>query len=134
MTLAVRGRVLPDAQQQVVADRVQVGRVAGDLQLPAHARARRVGEVERVERIDLAERDHVAGVVDEAHGVDPLAAAQAADGAEPHEPAVAVGERGDQALRVVAESPSCSRRAARRWYSESANWLSSSPGTVPVAL
>jgi hypothetical protein len=62
------GRLLPDAEQQAVADRVQVGGVAGDLQLADHARVGRVGEVERVKRVGLAERDDVAGGADEAHG------------------------------------------------------------------
>ena len=37
-------RVLADAEQEVLADRVQVGGVAGDLQLAEHARAARVCE------------------------------------------------------------------------------------------
>ena len=40
---------------------------------------RRVGEVERVQRVDLMERDDVAVVADEAHGVDALALAEPAD-------------------------------------------------------
>ena len=74
--------LLADAEHQVLADRVQVGRVAGDLQLAEHARMLRVGEVERVERVDLAERDDVAGVADEPHRVDALALAEPADPAD----------------------------------------------------
>ena len=66
-------RILADAEQQVLADRVQVGGVAGDLQLAEHARPLRLREVERVERVDLAEGDDVARVADEADGVDALA-------------------------------------------------------------
>ena len=78
-------RVLADAEQQVVADRVQVRRVAGDLQLAEHARLLRVGEVERVERVDLPERDDVADVAGEANGVDALALPELADPAGLHE-------------------------------------------------
>ena len=98
------GRLLPDAEQQVVAERVQVGRVAGDLQLAEHARPVGVGEVERVERVDLAERDDVAHVAEEADGVDALAAAEAADVAALDEPAVAALERRHAALGVGAEA------------------------------
>ena len=83
--------LLADAEQQVLADRVQVGRVAGDLQLAEHARLRRVGEVDRVERVDLAERDDVAGVADEAHRVDALALAEPADAADLRQRAVLPG-------------------------------------------
>ena len=114
---ALGGRVLADAEQLVLADRVQVGRVAEDLQLAAHARARRVGEVERVERIGLAERHDVAAVVDEAHRVDALAAAEAADLADLLEPARARREHGDVALALAARSrwsPRAACRCARR--------------------
>src|SRR5438128_8084099 len=57
---AVRGRVLTDAEQQVAAHRVEVGGVAAQLERAEHARPRRIGEVDRVQRIDLAERDDVA--------------------------------------------------------------------------
>ena len=66
----------PTPEQQVVAQRVEVGRVAEDLELAEHLRLARVGEVDRVERVDLAERHDEAGVVDEAHRVDPLALAE----------------------------------------------------------
>ena len=98
---ALRRRVLPDADQLVLADRVQVGRVAEDLQLAGHARVRRVGEVERVERIGLAEGHDVAAVADEAHGVDALAAAEAADLPGLLEPAAVGREHGDVALALA---------------------------------
>ncbi len=101
---AVVGGVLPDAQQQLLADRVQVGGVAGDLELAGHARGIGIGEVERVERVGLAEGDDVADVADEADRVDALAQAEAADHAALHEPAVAPGERRDPALRVGVEA------------------------------
>ena len=95
---AVVGRLLADAEQQVVADRVQVGGVAGDLQLADDARAVGIGEVDRVERVGLAERDDVADVADEADGVDPLAAAEPADLAALDEVAAALAKRRDLAL------------------------------------
>ena len=99
---AVVGRVLADPEQQVVADRVQVGRVAGDLQLPEDARLLRDGEIERVERIDLPERDDVAHVTDEAHGVDPLALAEPADPAGLSEGAVPQAQRRQERLALAA--------------------------------
>ena len=72
-------RVLAEAEQQVVPDRVQVRREAEDLQLAAHPRLLRVGEVERVERVDLAEGDDVALLAEEAHGEDAFAAPESAD-------------------------------------------------------
>ena len=82
---------------------MQVRGVAEDLQLAAHARVRGVGEVEREERIGLPEGDHVAAVLDEAHGVDALAAAEAADLPDLLEPARAGREHRDVALAVAAE-------------------------------
>ena len=110
---AVLVRLLADAEQQVVADRVQVGGVAGDLQLARDARLRRVGEVERVERVGLAERDDVADVADEADGVDPLAAAEPADLAALDEVPVLARERRDLALAPRRPSRPWSRRAGR---------------------
>ena len=104
--------VLADAEQQVVADRVQVRGVAGDLQLAEHARVRRVGEVERVERIDLAERDDVAGVADEAHRVDALALAEPADAADLRRARRrACAQRRQERLGLAALRPT--RRASR---------------------
>ena len=130
-------RVLADAEQQVLADRVQVGGVAGDLQLAEHARALRLREVERVERVDLAEGDDVAGVADEADGVDALALAEPADPARP-------GRGGRRDGRSVVRNDSVSRpsphqaglsvlttRSTPR-YSESDHWLSRKPETLPL--
>ena len=39
------GRILADAEQQLLADRVQLGRVARDLQLAEHAPALRQGQI-----------------------------------------------------------------------------------------
>ena len=69
----------PTPSSRSVADRVQVGRVAEELELAEDLGRRRVGEVDRVERVDLAEGHDVAGVADEAHRVDALALAEAAD-------------------------------------------------------
>ena len=52
--------VLPHTEQQVLADRVQVGRVPRDLQLAEDSGPRGVGEVDGVERVDLLERDDVS--------------------------------------------------------------------------
>ena len=101
---AVARRLLADAEQQLLAHRVQVGGVAGDLQLAHDARVVRVGEVERVERVRLAERDDVADVADEADRVDPLAEAEAADLAALEQVPVAPVERRDLALGLRAEA------------------------------
>ena len=98
-------RVLADAEQQVLADRVQVGGVAGDLQLAEHARPLGLREVERVERIDLAEGDDVAGVADEAHRVDALALAEAADAAGLDEVAAGGAQRRQVRLGLAAVRP-----------------------------
>ena len=68
-----------DPEQQPVADRMEVGGVAGELELPGDARRRRGAEVDRVERVDLPEGDDIAGVVDEADGVDLLALPEPGD-------------------------------------------------------
>ena len=81
--------LLPDPEQEVGADRVQVGRVAGDLELAEHARPRRVGEVDRVERVDPLERHDIGGRADEADRVDALAPTEVADAADLAERAVA---------------------------------------------
>ncbi len=72
------GGVLPDAQEQTVADGVQVGRVAGDLQLPDDRRVGRVGQVDDVQRVGSPEGDDVADVAHEPHGEDRLPLAQPA--------------------------------------------------------
>ena len=56
---SILGGVLADTEQQAVADRVQVRRVAGDLQLALAAKDFGIGQVEHVERVGLAERDDV---------------------------------------------------------------------------
>ena len=84
---------------------MQVGRVAGDLELAEHARLRRVGEVERVERVDLPEGDDVARVADEAHRVDALALAEPADAADLDERAVALRAASSGTTRESPPSP-----------------------------
>ena len=131
---------LADADQQVVADGLEVGREAGDLQLAAHRGVRRVAEVERVERVDLAEGDDVAAVADEADGVDALAAARArspgprarasrrsrpstvtrlsdAPSASPRPPVRLLGARDAEAARPARTSRTgrAASRAPRRW-------------------
>ena len=102
---ALVGRVLADPEQQPVAERVQVRGVAGDLELARHPRRLRVGEVERVQRVDLAERHHEARVADVADRVDPLAAPEPADAADLHEPPVALLQRAHRALGRGAAVP-----------------------------
>ena len=53
--------LLADADQPALAGRLQVRRVPGDLQLAGDRGRGRVGQVERVERVGLPERHHVAG-------------------------------------------------------------------------
>ena len=129
---AVARRLLADAEQQLLADRVQVGGVAGDLQLADDARVVGVGQVERVERVGLAERDDVADVADEADRVDPLAEAEAADLAAleqvPVAPASVV-----TLLSASAPKPSVVAARSTPLCSDIANWLSSVPGTAPLA-
>ena len=99
------GRVLPDPEQEVAAERVQVGRVAADLQLAADDGPRGGREIECVERIDLPEGDDVPDVADEANGVDALALAEPADLPERDERIAALAERRDGRLalgRLVA--------------------------------
>ena len=124
---AVLVRVLTDAEQQVLADRVQVGRIAGDLQLAEHARPLR-REVERVERVDLAEGDDVAGVADEADGVDALALAELADPARLDEGAAGRAQGGQERLGLAARAPPGQALGADdaedAACSESDHWLS----------
>ena len=95
---AVGADLAADAEQEPRPDRMQIGRVPGDLQLAHRAGRGRVREVEDIERVDLAERDHVAGVADQADGVDVLAAADATDPPDRAQ-AIPVGdELGDIAL------------------------------------
>ena len=96
---ALLGGVLADAQQSAVAQGVEVGRVAEDLQLAPAAGGGRVGQVDRVQRVGLAERHHVADLADEAHAVDALASAEPADLAHLGQLAVLLGQHGDEALR-----------------------------------
>src|SRR5262249_22953903 len=63
-------QALADPEQQRVRDRMQIRRVAGKLELSEQRRMRGVMEVDGVERIDLLERDDVAGRPDHPDGVD----------------------------------------------------------------
>ncbi len=106
--------VLTDAEQEPLADRVQVGGVAGDLQLTREPRLGRVAEVDGVERIDLAEGHQVADVVEEPHRVDLLVGPEATELTGPDELVAALGEDGDEALalaRLAARLPRRDRGA-----------------------
>ena len=97
--------VRADPDQQAVADGVQVGRVAGDLQLAEHRRLGRVGEIHDVQRINLAERHHVGPVADVAHGVDPLAAPHVPDAADDRQDLAVLFEGEDEALALAVGAP-----------------------------
>src|SRR5215212_5776918 len=94
---ALTGRVLPDPEQEPVADRVQVGRVSLEVELPVHARSGGVAQVDDEERVDLPEGHDVRGAADEAHGVDALSAAQAPHAADLDQPPRLLGEHGHAA-------------------------------------
>ena len=97
------GGVLADAEQQPVADGVEVGRVAGDLQFAGLHRVGGVGEIDHVERIDLTERDDIGELVDEPHGVDLLVLAEPADRRDLRQ-VVAVGSQHEHGrLALLAE-------------------------------
>ena len=61
---------------------MQVRRVAEQVDRAEHPRPLGIGQPDRVERVDLAERDDVADVAQEAHREDALALAEAADAAD----------------------------------------------------
>ncbi len=98
LQLALPGGVLAHAQQHVVRQRVEVGRVAEDLQLALHGGPRRVRQVHDVERVDLAEGDDVAAVAQEAHREDALALAQSGDPADLGEAVVSLRQDRHHAL------------------------------------
>ena len=137
--LAPLGGVLADAQQQVAAHGVEVGRVAADLQLSAHPRGSRVGEVHGVEGIDLAEGHDVADVVDEAHGIDALALAESTHLAEPGEAVAPAGPAWSRSsdprfrCRRARSEPRLLATRSTPPRSDIAHWLSRKPGTVPLA-
>ena len=76
------GGVLADPEEASLTRRVQVGRVARDLQLAPHDRRRGIAQVDDVERVHLAERHDVGHVPEEPHGVDLLGHTEAADDAD----------------------------------------------------
>src|SRR4029079_2330892 len=71
--------LLADPDQPAVSERVQVRRVAGDLQLAGDLRGPGITQVDGVERIGLPERHHVTGALDEADTVDPFPLAEPGD-------------------------------------------------------
>src|SRR6266550_6620132 len=80
---------------------MQVGGVAGDRQRPEHLRVRGIGDVDRVQRVDLLERDDVAVAADEAYSVDALALSEPAELADLVELAAARAERRQERLAVA---------------------------------
>ena len=95
---SVGGGVGAEAQEPVVADGVQVGGEARDLQLAQSPRAGGVGEVDRVERVGLPERHHDGQVVEPAHRLDLLVDAETAQLADGLQPAVPLVEYDDPVL------------------------------------
>ena len=71
-----------DPEQQAVSHGVQVLGEPGDLQLAEQRGRAGVGQVDRVERVGLAEGHHVGDVVEEAHGLHLLADAHAVEVAD----------------------------------------------------
>ena len=71
--------VLTHSQKEPLADGVEVRGVAEDLQLAHDLGRGRVGEVERIERVGLAERDHIGHVAHEPDRVDLLGLAKPVD-------------------------------------------------------
>ena len=61
---------LPDTEQQVLTDRVQVAGIAGDLQLAHDLRCCSIAKVENVEGIGLTKRHDVPALLDESHRSD----------------------------------------------------------------
>ena len=100
------GGLLADAEHQVPVDRVEVAAVAGDLEFAAHDRVRRVGEVDRVEGVGLAEGHDVADVADEAHCVDAFTLPHLAHLADLDEVFAGVSRQdGHDGLTLVPEPP-----------------------------
>ncbi len=97
--------VLAHAQQPAVAHGVQVGRVAGDLQLAEQRRRRRVGQVDEEERVGLAERHDRREVAEVAHRVDLLGRAQPLEAADLGERVPVGAERVDRRRGRLACHP-----------------------------
>ena len=87
--------VLADTEQESVTERMQIGRVTGDLQFARDGRILRIAQVEHVQRIHLAERHDIAGRSDEPYRIDALALAHVADGPHLGEDTVALTEDDD---------------------------------------
>ena len=105
---AVGGGVGAEPEQPVVADRVQVGGEARDLQLAQPPGVRGVGEVDRVERVDLPEGHHHGQVVEPAHRLDLLVDAEPAQLADRLQPVTPLVQYDDP---VLACCPSRSGQA-----------------------
>ena len=103
----LRAGLLADTDHEVVADGVQVPRVAGDLQLAEDLGCRGVTEVDGVEGIGLAKRDEVR--------VDAFAATHVADPTDLGERVTGSFQRSDHALGLLLRVP---RRALRRGHTQ----------------
>ena len=96
--------VAADAEQVRRIERMEVGRVAGHLELAGHTRGRGVGQIDDEQRVDLAERAHVSHVADEADRVDPLTLGQTRDAADRPQVAPRGLEHVHAARGLVAEA------------------------------
>jgi hypothetical protein len=128
---------LAHADEASVARRVQVRRVAADLQLAGGPRPGRVAQVKRVERVGLPERHDMARGPGETHRVDALTAPQTADPARLDQARPPRRARTYTALSVGGGEPATGGAswpevvAIRRFpaYSDRAYWFSGVPGT-----
>ncbi len=84
---------------------MQIRRISENLQLADDSRFGRVGEVDRVQRVGLTERDHVSHVAHEPDGVDPLALAESVDLSDLDEFVFLAFEHRHHALGLVGPPP-----------------------------
>ena len=131
VTLPFAVGVLAQSEQQAVADRVQVGREAGDLQLAQDLRGAR--EVQEVERVGLPEGHDGRDVAEVAHRLDLLGAAQALDTAGLHEPTALLDEL-DHHRRALALLVAGPRRLPRGGHPQRAVVARERPPTQDVAV
>ena len=102
------GGVLADAHDEAIADRMQVRRIPGDLQLSADPGCTDVTKVHHIQRVGLAERHHVPEVAHEPDGVDLLAPSQPPHLAHHRQhPAVGGGQLHDLHARFRGAAEPC---------------------------
>src|SRR3989442_3300625 len=82
---------------------MQVGREAEDLQLALDRGLGRVGDVDDVQRVGLAEGDHVTELPDAAGGINPLTAAEVSHAPDWNEDTALPAQDGEDALDVPGQ-------------------------------